>query len=236
MLWDDPKVAPVPLDSDTRNLALILSDCEGLLETVQCAMDLASFNVMTVQAVTNCIAAITMHRPDIVLIDTRLAAFTDALHAALLQASVTETLPVLPIGSSGITEAQTVSVGVHGSAIEIFLKTRAVLRRVRPIALKGQRYFGRLVLDEPQFKLFCDDIPTDLSKTELCLLGPFFDVAEGTMDRHTLTALAFLRNDQESGSRLVDFQVSRMRRRLNVQLGSDPLRSVRGIGYALARA
>lgn len=234
MLWDKSDVEPVKLVTDKRSVAFALTACHGLVARLTVALDLASIDVIAFTDPDKCAAAIAGEKPDIVLVDERVATNTIALQAKLASARVTETLPILPIRSGGCEETSLFSLRTHSDEIEIFLKVRALLRRERPAALRDKRQSGSFTLDEPRFKLFLAEKSADLSKTDLCLLGPFFDVQDAELDRQSLEQLAFDVSERKVGARIVDFQISRLRRRLKAQLGVDPLRSVRGVGYALS--
>lgn len=234
MLWDRSDVEPVKLVAKTRGVAFALTDCRGLVERLRVALDLACFDVIAFENAEECAASIASEKPDIVLVDERVTINAGELEARLANARVTETLPVLVMRVGGCEDTQLFSLSIQSDEIEIFLKVRALLRRERPTALRGRRIHGSLTLDEPSFKLFLAEKSADLSKADLCLLGPFFDVLDGKLDRHFLEQLAFDASDRKVGSRIVDFQISKMRRRVKAQLFVDPLRSVRGVGYALS--
>lgn len=234
MLWDRSDIEPVKLVAEKRSVAFALTACHGLVERLRIALDLACIDVIAFEEVDKCVAAIASEKPDIVLIDDRVTMKTIELRAKLSDARVTETLPILPIRSGACEDTLSFSLGTHSDTVEIFLKVRALLRRERPTAMRGQRRSGSLTLDEPRFRLFGTEKSADLSKSDLCLLGPFFDVQDGKLDRQSLEQLAFDAGERKVGARIVDFHISRMRRRVKAQLGVDPLRSVRGVGYALS--
>ena len=235
MLWDKSDVKPVRLVAEKRGVAFALTASHGLVERLTVALDLACIDVISFKEADKCAAAIAGEKPDIVLLDERVAMNTIELQAKLSGARVTETLPILLIRSGSCEDTLSFSLSTHSDAVEIFLKVRALLRRERPAALRGRRQSGSLTLDEPRFKLFLSEESADLSKTDLCLLGPFFDVQDGKLDRLSLEQLAFDASDRRVGSRIVDFQICRLRRRVKTRLSVDPLRSMRGIGYVLSQ-
>jgi two-component system phosphate regulon response regulator PhoB len=234
MLWDKGSVLPVKPSGERHALAFVLTASADLFARLTLALDLAGIRIVSFQDVETCAAAIPCERPDIVLVDERLAVNRLNLRDKLADVRTTETLPVLPIQSDNSDATVPYSLGPDSDVTEIFLKVRALLRRERPAALYGRRHSGSLVLDEPQFRLFLADRHADLSKTELCLLGPFFDVQGGQLDRQSLEELTANLCDKKLGPRNIDFQLSRLRRRLKVQLGIDPLQSIRGVGYILS--
>lgn len=235
MLWDKADLEPVGLVSDKRGLALALTDCSNLIGTLSRALDLARFDVIPVDDEAACLAQITANKPDIVFVDERVVVNASDFHSRVDQTRVTESLPLLPIRQKGQAGLSALTLHHDSAETEIFLKTRALLRRDRHVALRGDRRSGPFILDEPRFKLHFNDRSVDLSKIELCLLGPFFDLDHAVFDRDSLEQLAFSESARKVGTRIVDFKISRIRRRLKAQLGIDPLRSVRGVGYALVK-
>lgn len=235
MLWDKSDVRLVRLVAEKRGVAFALTASRELIERLNVALDLACIDVISFQEADKCAEAIAIVKPDIVLLDERIAMNPTALQSMLSAARVTDSLPILPIRSVDCTDTHSFSLSTQSDKVEIFLKVRALLRRERPAALRGRRQCGSLTLDEPRFKLFLSEESVDLSKSDLCLLGPFFDVQDGKLDRLSLEQLAFDASDRRVGSRIVDFQICRLRRRVKSRLAVDPIRSLRGIGYALVQ-
>ena len=114
-----------------------------------------------------------------------------------------------------------------------FLAIRSLIRRERPALLRQLRQAGAFVLDEDQFRLYRGSRSAVLSKADACLFGPFFDVTDAVFERPLLAELAFVQRHWKPGGRAIDVQISRARRNIKRQLGHDPLRAVRGVGYAL---
>lgn len=233
MLWDRPDIEVTRRNVEKRGLALLLTECGDLEMSIRHSMDLAGFDVSATADIDRLLSVVATRRPDLVFLDHRLTRGHDDLDRRLDRARTTHTLPVLPIRSSMCQVAGQPSLGTCSGKVEILLKAQALLRRERPTALRGHRHHGRFVLDESRFKLFLANQSADLSKSELCLLGPFFDVAKGILDRETIEQLALDPSHRTSNRRAVDFHISRMRRRIRTQLNIDPIRSIRGKGYAL---
>ncbi len=235
MLWDNTCLRPVRVIAEKRGIAIALTACDDLASNLRNALDLACFDVIPLPDMDRMITNIAIRKPDIIFLDERLVANNADTKAGLEKARTTETLPVLSISPASRGETCTLSLSTKSKKTEIFLRTRALIRRERPCALGCQRQNGALLLDEQRFKLSLAGVSVDLNKIEHCLLGPFFDLEDAVLDRQSLELLVFEGNDRKVGSRIVDFQISRMRRRLKAQLNMDPLRSVRGIGYAINR-
>ncbi|MBK0326162.1 winged helix-turn-helix domain-containing protein [Rhodobacteraceae bacterium F11138] len=233
MLWDKPGVELIKVGSDRRGRALVLGARTGLADGLVRALDLAGFDRTDVSDVDSCMALIRTLRPDVVVHVQDAGGDVIGFRARVETAQVTETLPVLALPHRSAGDDDTAVQARNRRAAECFLKLRAVLRRERPSALRGKRRSGCLTLDEPGFRLYRNGSHAQISKTDLCVLGPFFDVGQVVFDRQSIECLAFAENDWKPGSRSIDAHVSRMRRHVKAQLGIDPLRSVRGVGYRL---
>lgn len=146
-------------------------------------------------------------------------------------ARTTETLPVLMLTDEKPTDQR--ELQLCASVVEAFLVVRASLRRERPAALRGSRTYGALTLDEPGFRLNYIETSIALSRAEVAVLGPFFDVPGAVFDREILARLFIQGQPWNGNTRLVDVQISRVRRRVKQELGFGLLKSVRGQGYVL---
>jgi two-component system, OmpR family, phosphate regulon response regulator PhoB len=231
MHWDNTRVLPVDPAQDRRRALMLWLSPDGPPAAIAKACDLAAIDMVEARQIDAGLAAIALHRPDIVVSDLALTEACDSFANRVAAQRTTETLPMLDYATqagTGHALCRTTSV-THA-----FLTIRAQLRRERPCALKGMRQAGPFQLDEPGFKLRHGTACAGLSKSDLCILGPFFDVADVVFDRISLERLSFARDEKDRKSRSIDAHVSRMRRHVKAQLGVDPLRSVRGIGYALA--
>lgn len=235
MLWDDSELQLVELGSDKRGLAIALLTCQTMCETLAKAFDLAGLDVLIVNELAACLSSIPTTRPDLVVFEAdALKCETDVFQHYVAAVRTTETLPTLQLSVPRRDRTQKLCVADDCTLSEAFLTLRAILRRSRPTALKGKRRCDPFLLDESRFKLFYNDTCAELSKADLCILGPFFDVRNAVFDRTTLEHLAFASQNFRPGNRTVDVHVSRARRHIRKQLGIDPIRSIRGVGYALA--
>jgi two-component system phosphate regulon response regulator PhoB len=198
---------------------------QALPDNLAAACALAALDLGHAATQDDALAQVASWKPDIVLHDAALPDPACAIRAARGVAS----LPVLALANQGGKLHQP---GRDSRVADVFLALRAALRRDRPVALKARRQAGPYCLEEAQFKFCLGADCVAISKTELAILGPFFDVADAIFDRQDLAQLAF--GNEASQTRNLDAQISRLRRHIRAGCGVDPLRSVRGVGYALA--
>ncbi|APX88577.1 phosphate regulon transcriptional regulatory protein PhoB [Brevirhabdus pacifica] len=118
------------------------------------------------------------------------------------------------------------------SVAELLARVRASLRRVRPASVGGRLTFQDIVLDSETHKVTRADKPIKLGPTEFRLLATFMERPGRVFSRDQLLDRVWGR-DIYVDSRTVDVHVGRLRKALGEHGGEDPLRTVRGAGYAL---
>jgi DNA-binding response OmpR family regulator len=117
---------------------------------------------------------------------------------------------------------------------ELLARIRAVLRRAQPDALSEKLTAAGITVDTGSREAWVDGKPVELTGLEIDLLVALLRRAGRVVPRSALMELAG-RGDVTVGERAVDVHISRLRKKL----GDDPpqrIRTVRGVGYVLARA
>jgi two-component system, OmpR family, response regulator len=117
---------------------------------------------------------------------------------------------------------------------ELLARLRAVLRRVQPGTLAEKLSAAGITVDTGSREAWVDGRPVELTGLEIDLLVALLRRAGRVVARGALLELAG-RSDVNVGERAVDVHISRLRKKL----GDDPptrIRTVRGVGYVLARA
>jgi DNA-binding response OmpR family regulator len=117
---------------------------------------------------------------------------------------------------------------------ELLARLRAVLRRVQPDAVAEKLSAAGITVDTGSREAWLDGKPIELTGLEIDLLVALLRRAGRVVPRGALLELAG-RSDVTVGERAVDVHISRLRKKL----GDDPptrIRTVRGVGYVLARA
>ncbi|MEM6889148.1 MAG: phosphate regulon transcriptional regulator PhoB [Pseudomonadota bacterium] len=118
------------------------------------------------------------------------------------------------------------------SVIELMARVRSQLRRVRPAASGERLEYEDIVLDATSHKVNRGDAELRLGPTEFRLLSTFMERPGRVFSREQLLDRVWGR-DIYVDTRTVDVHIGRLRKALTQHGGSDPLRTVRGAGYAL---
>ena len=118
------------------------------------------------------------------------------------------------------------------SVAELMARVRAHLRRARPTTVGSTLVYDDIQLDSESHRVTCAGQEVKLGPTEFRLLATFMEKPGRVFSRDQLLDRAWGR-DIYVDSRTVDVHVGRLRKALKSAGGGDPLRTVRGAGYAL---
>ena len=118
------------------------------------------------------------------------------------------------------------------SVIELMARVRSQLRRVRPSTVGQRLEFDDIVLDAESHKVSRGGEQLKLGPTEFRLLSTFMEKPGRVWSREQLLDRVWGR-DIYVDTRTVDVHIGRLRKALTQHGGEDPVRTVRGAGYAL---
>jgi two-component system phosphate regulon response regulator PhoB len=118
------------------------------------------------------------------------------------------------------------------SVVELMARVRTQLRRVRPSTVGQRLEFEDIVLDAESHKVSRAGDQIKLGPTEFRLLSTFMEKPGRVWSREQLLDRVWGR-DIYVDTRTVDVHIGRLRKVLTQNGGEDPVRTVRGAGYAL---
>ncbi|MEY4871496.1 MAG: phosphate regulon transcriptional regulatory protein PhoB [Pseudomonadota bacterium] len=118
------------------------------------------------------------------------------------------------------------------SMVELMARARAQIRRVRPSTVGVTLQFEDIRLDPESHRVYRADKVLKLGPTEFRLLSAFMEKPGRVWSREQLLDRVWGR-DIYVDTRTVDVHVGRLRKTLCVHGDIDPIRTVRGSGYAL---
>jgi DNA-binding response OmpR family regulator len=117
---------------------------------------------------------------------------------------------------------------------ELLARLRAVLRRAAPESVAEKLTAAGITVDVGAREAWVDGKPVELTGLEVDLLIALLRRAGRVVPRSALLELAG-RGDVTVGDRAVDVHISRLRKKLGDDAATR-IRTVRGVGYTLARA
>ncbi|MEI4263144.1 MAG: phosphate regulon transcriptional regulator PhoB [Roseovarius sp.] len=118
------------------------------------------------------------------------------------------------------------------SLAELMARVQAQLRRSRPAAVGSRLEYEDIVLDGETHRVTRGGTAIKLGPTEFRLLSTFMEKPGRVLSREQLLDRVWGR-DIHVDSRTVDVHVGRLRKALGQGGEGDPIRTVRGAGYAL---
>ena len=118
------------------------------------------------------------------------------------------------------------------SLVELVARVRTQLRRTRPSVVGLVLTYDDIRLDSESHRVYRGDKVLKLGPTEFRLLTTFMEKPGRVWSREQLLDRVWGR-DIYVDTRTVDVHIGRLRKALCAFGGDDPLRTVRGAGYAL---
>jgi two-component system phosphate regulon response regulator PhoB len=115
---------------------------------------------------------------------------------------------------------------------ELMARVRTQLRRVRPSTVGQVLTYDDIVLDAETHRVTRGGTDLKLGPTEFRLLTLFMEKPRRVWPREQLLDLVWGR-DSYVDTRTVDVHIGRLRKALTANEATDPVRTVRGAGYAL---
>ena len=117
------------------------------------------------------------------------------------------------------------------SVAELVARVRTQLRRTRPVTVGEQLEFEDITLDPESHRVYRSGKLLKLGPTEFRLLTTFMERPGRVWSREQLLDRVWGR-DIYVDTRTVDVHVGRLRKALRSFANDDPIRTVRGAGYA----
>ena len=179
--------------------------------------------------------------PDLVILDWMLPGVSGIEICRRLRArEATRTLPIIMV-TARREESERVrglAVGADDyvvkpfSVIELMARVRALLRRSRPERIAERLYAGDLDLDRLTRRVRRGDRDIRLGPTDFRLLEYLLEKPGRVFSRAQLLDLVWGQSS-EIDERTVDVHIGRLRKKLAKGKERDPIRTVRGAGYAI---
>ena len=220
---------------------LVVEDESAQREVLRYNLEAEGFDVLRAGDGEEALMLLEETPPDIVLLDWMLPNVSGIEICRRVKANP-ETRPIPIIMLSARSEETDRVRGLETGAddyvvkpysvVELMARVRAQLRRVRPATVGERLEYQDIVLDAETHRVTRGDQPLKLGPTEFRLLATFMEKPGRVFSREQLLDRVWGR-DIYVDTRTVDVHIGRLRKALMRHGGDDPLRTVRGTGYAL---
>jgi len=220
---------------------LIVEDEEALTLLLRYNLEAEGYEVESVARGDEADARLREEVPDLVILDWMLPGLSGIEICRRLRARAeTRTLPIIMLTARGEESERIRGLGTGAddyivkpfSVPELVARVGALLRRASPERLASQLQFGDIELDREKKRVSRGGRPIELGPTEFRLLEFLLERPGRVFSRAQLLDGVW-GNNVYIDDRTVDVHVGRLRKALNRGHAADPIRTVRGSGYAL---
>jgi two-component system phosphate regulon response regulator PhoB len=220
---------------------LIVEDEDALAMLLRYNLEAEGYEVETVARGDEADTRLKESVPDLLILDWMLPALSGIEICRRLRARAeTRALPIIMLTARGEENERIRGLGTGAddyivkpfSVPELVARVGALLRRASPERTATQLQYGDIELDREKKRVSRGGRPVDLGPTEFRLLEFLLERPGRVFSRAQLLDGVW-GNNVYIDDRTVDVHVGRLRKALNHGHASDPIRTVRGSGYAL---
>ncbi|MDO5703756.1 MAG: phosphate regulon transcriptional regulator PhoB [Paracoccus sp. (in: a-proteobacteria)] len=220
---------------------LVVEDEGAQREVLQYNLEAEGFDVVMAENGDEALLLVAEEQPDLVVLDWMLPNVSGIEVCRRLKADpMTRPIPIIMLSARGDegdrvrgleTGADDYMVKPY-SVVELMARLRTQLRRTRPASMGERLSFDDIVLDAAEHRVFRAGQPLHLGPTEFRLLSTLMEKPGRVWTREQLLDRVWGR-DIYVDTRTIDVHVGRLRKALMTNGGDNPVRTVRGTGYAL---
>lgn len=227
--------------SHDQPTVLLVEDESAQREVLSYNLEAEGFRVASAENGEEALLLVDEVSPDLIVLDWMLPNVSGIEVCRRLKArSDTRNVPIIMLSarSEEVDRVRGLETGADDyvikpySVVELMARVRTQLRRTRPSTVGVMLEFSDITLDPESHKVFRDGNTLKLGPTEFRLLATFMEKPGRVWSREQLLDRVWGR-DIYVDTRTVDVHIGRLRKALCAYGGADPLRTVRGAGYAL---
>jgi two-component system phosphate regulon response regulator PhoB len=220
---------------------LVVEDEDALATLLKYNLDKEGHQVGVASDGEEALMMVEERLPDLMVLDWMLPKVSGIeVCRRLRQKSETRNLPIIMLTARGeeSDRVRGLDTGADDyivkpfSMSELAARVRAVLRRIRPGLAEDRIHNGSLVIDRVAHRVKRDGREVHLGPTEFRLLDYLMQHPGRVFSREQLLD-AVWGADVYVEARTVDVHIGRLRKALNVDTETDPIRTVRSAGYSL---
>ncbi|AGI68067.1 phosphate regulon transl protein PhoB [Octadecabacter antarcticus 307] len=225
----------------TQPHVLVIEDEPAQREVLSYNLKAEGYRVTVAQDGEQGLLMVEEDAPDVIVLDWMLPHVSGIEVCRQLKSrSNTRAIPIIMLSarSEELDKVRGLETGADDYVVkpyavaELMARVRTQLRRVRPSKVGQVLTFDDIALDADTHRVTRGDVELKLGPTEFRLLATFMEKAGRVLSREQLLDQVWGR-DVYVDTRTVDVHVGRLRKVLTQHGGDDPVRTVRGAGYAL---
>jgi two-component system phosphate regulon response regulator PhoB len=220
---------------------LVVEDEPAQREVLAYNLEAEGFKVAKAETGDEALLLVEEETPDLIVLDWMLPGVSGIEVCRRVKSKIeTRGIPIIMLSarSEEVDRVRGLETGADDyvikpySVVELMARVRSQLRRTRPTTVGQRLEFQDIVLDSETHRVSRGETLLKLGPTEFRLLSTFMEKPGRVWSREQLLDRVWGR-DIYVDTRTVDVHIGRLRMALTVQGHSDPIRTVRGAGYAL---
>ncbi|SIN87844.1 phosphate regulon transcriptional regulator PhoB [Vannielia litorea] len=222
-------------------LVLVVEDEPAQREVLSYNLEAEGFDLVSADNGEDALLLVEEERPDLIVLDWMLPNLSGIEVCRRLKLKTeTRGIPIIMLSARAeeVDRVRGLETGADDyvvkpySVIELMARIRAQLRRTRPATMGERLVYEDIMLDAETHKVERNGRELKLGPKEFRLLSTFMEKPGRVWSREQLLDRVWGR-DIYVDTRTVDVHIGRLRKALGAHGGEDPLRTVRGAGYAL---
>ncbi|WP_265500305.1 phosphate regulon transcriptional regulator PhoB [Paracoccus beibuensis] len=220
---------------------LVVEDEGAQREVLNYNLEAEGFDVVVADNGEDALLLVQEEQPDLIVLDWMLPKVSGIEVCRQVKADpATRNIPIIMLSarSEEVDRVRGLETGADDyvvkpySVVELMARLRTQLRRTRPATMGERLSFADIILDAGEHRVFRAGLALHLGPTEFRLLSTLMEKPGRVWTREQLLDRVWGR-DIYVDTRTIDVHVGRLRKALMQNGGDNPVRTVRGTGYAL---
>ena len=224
-----------------RPTVLLVEDEPAQREVLVYNLGAEGFDVITADNGEDGLLLVEENHPDLIILDWMIPQLSGLEVCLRLKSNPkTRQIPVIMLSARAedVDRVRGLETGADDyvvkpySVIEFTARVKAHFRRANVATAGTKLTYDDMVVDLETYRVYRDNLEIKLGPTEFKLLTEFMEKPRRVLQRDQLLDRVW-GQEVYVDTRTVDVHIGRLRKALQQHGGKDPIRTVRGIGYAL---
>ncbi len=224
-----------------RPTVLLVEDEQAQREVLVYNLGAEGFDVITADNGEDGLLLVEENHPDLIILDWMIPQLSGLEVCRRLKSNPkTRQIPVIMLSARAedVDRVRGLETGADDyvvkpySVIEFTARVKAHFRRANVATAGTKLTYDDMVVDLETYRVYRDNLEIKLGPTEFKLLTELMEKPRRVLQRDQLLDRVW-GQEVYVDTRTVDVHIGRLRKALQQHGGKDPIRTVRGIGYAL---
>ena len=224
-----------------RPTVLLVEDEPAQREVLVYNLEAEGFDVITSDNGEDGLLLVEENQPDLIILDWMIPQLSGLEVCRRLKLNPkTRQIPVIMLSArtEDVDRVRGLETGADDyvvkpySVVEFTARVKAHFRRANVVTAGAKLTYDDIVVDLQAYRVYRNNLEINLGPTEFKLLTEFMEKPRRVLQRDQLLDRVWGQGVYVD-TRTVDVHIGRLRKALRQHGGEDPIRTVRGVGYAL---